>query len=465
MDLGDVEFLPIFASDIESIHDQKDLYPIYLMDLEIQEESNDKDVEIENIGNCNLDNVLEKIITRLEKEQICVLADAKSILFDIISEAENGQLFDINNDLSTEEFVTNLYFEAEFILMKKAVDKGKEFSGTDADMLARQFGFEFLNSSELLDVDNSIIFPEVKGDDEKRREEIQKFLVEKQNAVETLNDENKMIASKPNQVISDENGKRVIVENTKDNGGALQNSGQLIYYRLKIKSFRGDLTTLDKDIAQADKYMLHKKALIDVANKNCEKVYSENVSLKEIDAEKRMLESIGFITELDQLSIESNAVISFLYKNGGLIQHYVGAISCQYDFEQMNKMNVAVEEEVIRYAESFEIYVAPAKKVKYTKSGIIKLPFLGGERANLIFTDSRIIVSKAYGGIQKIDKSEVNSVISVFEKKTLSSDYGQVQGTMQNGDILVLVLSRKEYGVNEKDEFDNRVPFLESLIK
>ena len=243
---------------------------------------------------------------------------------------------------------------------------------------------------------------------------------------------------------------------------------RLFYYRLIILSFKGNLSTLDKDLAKINKNLAYKSALIENAKKNCVQVYSENVSLSKIKEEKKMLDEVGFVTELQELSVKSNAVIDLLHEKGMLIKGFSGCektpVSMIYQFEEMNQINSIVGNENIKHIEYMEIYETPLKKVKYNKSGMVKIPFLGAGPAYLIFTDTKIIIS-GYSGLQIIDKADVEELSSAFEKKTFSSSYGQIQVTMKNGIMLILGLRRNDYSVEARNEFDTRVPILKAAIK
>ena len=477
MDLQDAEFLPIFASDMLSGHDQMDLYPVYLADLEVQIEEKEHSNYIisEKNRNDNSESVVNGFISRLEMEQISIMPDAINTIRAIAEEAISRKDLNINDEIEVEEYIKKLYFEAEFILMTKS-ENTKSFSLEDAEAISKHFGYDVLNTITDSKAPKIIV---------EESKEVSDFTDEQKDVAAELasmlkkhldNQNNDLVSPDVDELSTDTDvttGNENVIEEpsetkSEENIEEYKQAGVLIYFRLKIKSFKGDLATLDKDLTQARRYVAHKKTLIETANKNSEALYTENVSLKEIDSDKKMLETVGFVTEIEQVSAETNAVIDYLYESETLLQSFGNAISYVYDFEKMNKMNDALEGEAFKHIEDFEFYNAPAKKLKYTKSGIIKLPFLGGDRITVIFTDTRILIVKGfsrYVNIQTISRSEIDSVTSVFEKKALSTNYGQIQAKMNTGDVAVFVLAHKNYRTKEKDEFDKRVPILEALIR
>jgi len=474
---------PILQCELSNTADEVTYFPVFASDIDIEEKMQESERENNNDSNVT-EELIKKQNLRISKLRVKTEEDLHTI---------------------TKEDFEALAPELCIIKEKKAVNVVASVS-TDSTLLRKSLGLKTIESAtghtaEALkgEVDNSgeerretiiELTDAIKKNLNKEKDvAVIEYLMNKENPTiaeimsilnnksrvlgmsgissdfRDLENAEKVVSSNINLAtdIGTEKEKGIVLDDEKSN--AAQGNSQLVYYRLKIKSFNGNLTTLDKDIVRINKYMFRKKELIETAKKNCEAVYSENVSMKEIDEQKRMLEAIGFVTEIEQISNEWNAVIEYLYKYGVLLLCYGGVISEKIDFDRMNKIDAAIGNETIRNIESFEVHNAIAKKTKYTKSGIIKIPFLGGDRTVIAFTDTRIFISKRNGTIQRIDKTEISSVKSVFEKQALSFKCGQIQVTMKTGDVFVIVLEHKDYSAKKRDEFDNRVSFLEAIIK
>ena len=158
MDLQDAEFLPIFASDMISGHDQMDLYPVYLADLEIQIEEKEHSNYIISEKNRNKDSesVVNGFTNRLKMEQISIMPDAINTIRAIAEEAISRKELNINDEIEVEEYIKKLYFEAEFVLMTKS-ENAKTFSLEDAKAISNHFGYEVLNTTTNLKAPQVIV--------------------------------------------------------------------------------------------------------------------------------------------------------------------------------------------------------------------------------------------------------------------------------------------------------------------
>ncbi len=498
MNFDELGLLPVYAEDLKLDIEEIDLYPIFKSDLILDTiEFDEKDeVTKENTASGNeYEDMVSWIEGKLSSEQISVSSQAREILSIIIQNAIVNDDVEIANHLSVSEYTKNLVMDIEFRLMLKGGDDNTFFSGSDAENLLKdKYGVSFAESESKKETLDQVTDAKVEvktalkesveanestnendiEDTSKKTREIAAAILQKNkdsdNTQDILAENTTSIDEKKNETVIEisESEKQQVNINHPVN---LNIDNKFYFYRLYIKSFKGDISTLDKEISQSKNYTIkdNKKELIEVANKNKEIIVEDGCAEDKLKGLKGDLESIGFTTDIQRMGIDSFRILDSLMAYKALITtHGFGeeaSIGKIYDFKRMYELDQVLEDDEIVYIDTYEYYEPEKKKLKYTKNGTIKIPFIGSSYGTFIFTNKRLIISK-YRGTTIVKKNEVASVQSIFEKKMLSFNIGQMHLVKTDGNVMVILITH-EHSSKEKEneQFDRKTKYIESLLK